>query len=90
MGEKHRPGARPSRAGKGPKSNPPRGGAGQNKPNTGAKTGGTGKGTQHKTGGQPRKGCGKKSIVAMPFIVLAVLFYALPRLAFDTWRERRR
>lgn len=85
MGEKHRPGARPKRAGSGPKSNPPRGTAGQNKPNTGAKTGNTGKATQHKST-ESKDGCPLLLVVVVP----AVLFYALPRLAFDTWRERRR
>jgi len=53
----------------------------------GGTTGYTG-GTSH-GGGKSPGGCGKKkTIVAMPFLLLAVLFYALPRLAYDTWRGR--
>lgn len=36
-------------------------------------------------------GCGKKSMFPIiPFLILATIFYALPRLALDTYRERRR
>ena len=80
---KHRPGARPRRAGSGPAGNPPRRGAGQSKPNTGAKTGGTGRGTQHKPAVAGNSSC-KKNIVP----ALLLMPYALVRLALDTWRGR--
>lgn len=82
MGEKHRPGARPARAGRGPKNNPPRRSAGQNKPNTGAKTGDTGKATQHGKKAD-NDGCPLTLLVA-----LIAMPYALTRLALDTWRSR--
>ena len=49
---------------------------------TGGGGGGIGRGTNHKGG---ESSCS----MSLPVAVAATLFYALPRLAFDSWRSRR-
>lgn len=68
---KDRSGNRPRRAGRGPKSNPPRRGAGQNRPNKGASTGNTGRGSTHKPGGMCRLGQAVAALILV-YIALAV------------------
>lgn len=41
-------------------------------------------------GGQDSGGTGEGCRMALPVAVLATLFYAMPRMAWANWKERRR
>lgn len=89
MGEQHRPGNRPKRAGKAPKNNPPMSKQGTNRPNSGASVGSTGRGTQHRSGNSASSSCPLTMMLLLPLLPV-LLPYALARLAWDSWRWRNR